>query len=169
MHWSVYSALECLRKHKMWWDFYHLFLVKFWPKASKLNFSKKQIKNKKYQPCVSFWKPHLKRVLLRVKTHKYCKRVDFYSSKESSWGTYCNEKMLSSLPSIVSESKENIPQAPFFWPMFSKKKSFLLKVFLLFRNSILQRTDVLCIAFSASKWLFWAIKIHFWNLFFVSF
>ena len=91
-----------------------------------------------------------------VKHLKNCRIVNLDSSKEGFWSTECNAKNLSSLKSIVSEKiKEH-------WQKLSilHKLSFLTVYLDFFRNCTLQRAEVFCVAFSAPKPFFWAIKMN---------
>ena len=93
-----------------------------------------------------------------VKNLKNCPRVDFDTSKEASWWPEFTAKKtsLSSLQDLVSaEIKENCQNWP-FWKKYSIGQFFLI----FFLNLTLQRDEVFCIAFSASRSFFWAIKIN---------
>ena len=102
---------------------------------------------------------------LMVKNLKNGPISNFDSSKEPSWCTESNAKNLSSLWSTVSEKKRKNPPIMTIFGDFGQKLIFF-EVFLKnFRNSTLQRDEVFCIDFSASRRFLWATKNHYLTIF----
>ena len=95
-----------------------------------------------------------------VKNQKNCLIVDVDSSKWPSWCTECNAKNHSSVQSTIFE-KNKIWCPKLAKIAFLVKKVQFLAVFLdFFKNGTVHRAVVFCVAFSASRRSFWAIKIN---------
>ena len=92
-----------------------------------------------------------------VENMKNSWNINFDSSKEGFWCTECNAKNLSSLQSTVYEKiKKTCPKRV----KMVKNDCFSRFFLFFFRNGTLQRAEVFCAAFSASKPFIWAIKIN---------